>query len=134
MEIPQVGEGGRSKVTSASPTDDGECANMSFGQYVIYYFLALDTLELLMESTNYIDITISIMSGLHFMSGCDIDSIKSHKIPLKLGICQIFYTSKIPKLFNAQKKDNIGWFTHLFCVNCQFLCNNQLKYKVIPVI
>ena len=46
MEIPQVGEGGRSKVTSASPTDDGECANMSFGQYVIYYFLALVTLEL----------------------------------------------------------------------------------------
>ena len=46
MEIPQVGEGGRSKVTSASPTDDGECANMSFGRYVINNFLALVILEL----------------------------------------------------------------------------------------
>ena len=45
------------------------------------------------------------MSGLHFMSGCDIDSIKSHKIPLKLGICQIFYTSKILKnQFNPRKR------------------------------
>ena len=41
-----MGEGGRSKVTSASPTDDGECANMSSGQYMIDYFLALVTLEL----------------------------------------------------------------------------------------
>ena len=36
MEIPQVGEGGRSKVTSASPTDDGECANMCFGAICDY--------------------------------------------------------------------------------------------------
>ena len=140
MEIPQVGEGGRSKVTSASPTDDGECANMSFGLYVIYYFLALVTLELLMESTNYIDITISIMSGLHFMSGCDIDSIKSHKIPLKLGICQIFYTSKILKnQFNPRKTrilrhfwptiEDGGCFTHILSVFVQLS-----TYKFTPVV
>ena len=60
IEIPQVGEGGRSKVTSASPTDDGEWANMSFGHYDITCFLALVTFELFISQLN---ILISLLAS-----------------------------------------------------------------------
>ena len=47
------------------------------------------------------------MSGPHFMSGYDIDSIKNHRIPLRLGICQILYTSEIKKNnFIREKRAN----------------------------
>ena len=92
------------------------------------------------KSTRYIDITTSIISGLHFMSGYDIDSIKSHKIPLRLGTCQIFYTSKIPKnQFYPRKTrilqhfwptiENGGCFTHILSVFVQLS-----TYKFTPVV
>ena len=61
---------------------------------------------------------------------------------IRLGICQIFYTRKIPNFFifsrekriNCNKicKKNEKWrcWSHLFWRKCQCLCNYLLKYKL----
>ena len=56
------------------------------------------------------------------------------------GICQMFYTSKIPKIFNFSRKkrvnrdifgkkiEKIGCFTRLFWTICHSICKFLLKY------